>query len=89
MNHVAEEMLTTELFKYSEITDDFIFRCLAHKIISEITMDELEKLFSFTKILPNSKEANDMYNIDKHTREKVIYLRRNQLINFNAKLIIK
>ena len=88
MVHSVEENFTDNLFKYSEISDDYIFRHLAHKIISEIGMDELEKLFSFTKILPNSKEACEMYNLNNDMREKIIYLRRNKLISFKAKVII-
>ena len=89
MNHEAEHMLPFEQFKYLEITDEYIFRYLANKIISEISMDELEKLFCFTKILPNSKEVYDIYNLNDSIRDKITYQRCNQLINFNAKLIIK
>ena len=89
MVHSVEENFTDNLFKYSEITDDYIFRHLAHKIISEITMDELNKIFNFTKIGPNSKEVYDVCGNDNDMRKKIEYLKRNKLISFKAKVIIK
>ena len=86
MKYLSEARVTREAFIDNTINDEFIYRQLASRIISDMPIYDLMKLIEFEKIDPNNKDFRskmheyDPYQIERLTNEK--------LILFSASIII-
>lgn len=80
--------ITPEELIDSSINDEYLFRQLAQKIVSQIPFDELKKVMELTKIDPNSNEIrakiND-YKTPEYERWHYIELQRRNVILYKAK----
>jgi hypothetical protein len=78
-----EVTVTPEVLKNTIITDEYLFRDLARKMINEMPLEELHKLIWMTKIDPHSEESKKVMR-DKIDRYKIGQIR--QLI-FDRKIL--
>ena len=90
MENRSEIKVTREMFNNTEINDEYLFRELAIKIVDEIPLDELHKLFKLTKIDPHSDESQKVLrdSRDIFEIEQIMELRRQHVILYQAKLDI-
>ncbi len=77
---VDRELLTPK------INDEYLFRDLARKLVSEMPLNELHKLMKLTKTDPLSEESA---NILKHSRDykevsKIAHLQEMNVIQYDA-----
>lgn len=80
-----------DLFQNKEITDEYLFRQLALKMVNEIPASELKKLIKFTKTDPNSREfMNKMTDINTPEYEKnyLMMLARREVIIYQAEILL-
>jgi hypothetical protein len=85
----VEVKVTPELLASTVVNDEYLFRELARKMVTEMPADELNKLMKFTKIDPRTSEArakiND-YKTAEHERHRLIMLERQQVILYEAEV---
>lgn len=94
MKNRAEIKVTRECLESGDIPEEHLFRELAVKIISSMPMDELQKIISFKKIDPFSREIDkelvysDSYQSDEMS--KIIYMMRQEdVVLFQASCNLK
>ena len=88
MKHRCEVKVTPELFKNTKINDEYLFRDLARKMVSEIPLDELHKLINLTKIDPYSDESEKVLrnSMDWFEIKQIHQLRNEKVILYFAKI---
>lgn len=87
MKNRTEAKVTVEMIDRSGITDEYIFRDLARKMVSDMPMSELQKLIRLTKIDPRTKDSIDKMNnpdIPPYEKSELRMLREQGVILFKA-----
>lgn len=89
MLNKVEIKVTPELLAHTPVNDEYLFRELARKMVTEMPADELNKLMKFTKTDPRTSEVrakiND-YRTDEHERHRLMMLERQQVILYEAEV---
>jgi hypothetical protein len=86
MRYYSEAKVTREAYIYGTIKDEYIYRELAHRIISDMPIYDLMKLIEFTKIDPDDKDfRSKMHEYDLNETRRLI---NEQLILFKASIEI-
>ena len=89
MNYKAQTTITKQLFKEAPIDDEYMYRDLARKLVTDMPLELLKKLIHFRKSDPDSKELKEKltnpYTPDweKDWIQSLIY---QQVILFEAKI---
>ena len=88
MKNRCEVKVTPELINRTKVNDEYIFRDLARKMVSEMPLDELHKLINFTKIDPNSVESEKVLrnSMDRLKIEQILQLRNERVILYCAEV---
>jgi hypothetical protein len=86
MKYLSEARITREAFIDNTINDEFIYRQLASRIISDMPIYDLMKLIEFVKIDPNSKDFR--YKMHEYDPNQIKRLTNEKLILFSASIII-
>jgi len=88
MKNRCEVKVTPELLNNTQVNDEYLFRDLARKMVSEIPLDELHKLISLAKIDPNSDESEKVLreSMDRFKIEQIHQLRNERVILYSAKV---
>ena len=88
----VEVKVTPELLANTAVNDEYLFRELARKMVTEMPVDELSKLIKFTKTDPNTSEVrakiND-YRTAEHERHRLMMLERQQIILYEAEVSLQ
>ena len=87
MKFRCEQEVSLRIFKATNgnITDEYLFRELVRKIVSEIPIDELHKLIKLTKTDPRAKESIEvMHGFDELEKEKIRNLDQRGCISYEA-----
>jgi hypothetical protein len=86
MRYYSEVRIPKEAFIDTTINDEFIYRELARKMVSDMPIYNLMKLIEFTKIDPNDKDFRaKMHEYDLNEKRRLI---NEQLILFKASIKI-
>lgn len=88
MKNRCEVKVTHEVITITKANDEYIFRDLARKMVSEMPLDELHKLINFTKIDPNSVESEKVLrnSMDRLSFEQILQLRKERVILYCAEV---
>ena len=88
MKNRCEVKVRAEVLNRTKVNDEYIFRKLARKMVSEMPLDELHKLINFTKIYPNSIESEKVLrnSMDRFKVEQILQLRNERVILYCAKV---
>ena len=88
MKNRCEVKVIPEVLNSTKVNDEYIFRDLARKMVSEMPLDELHKLINLTKIDPNSVESEKMLrnSMDRFKIEQILQLRNERVILYCAKV---
>ena len=88
MKNRCEVKVTLELLNSTKVNDEYIFRDLARKMVSEMPLDELHKLINFTKIDLNSIESEKalLNSMDRLSFEQILQLRNERVILYCAEV---
>jgi hypothetical protein len=88
MKNRCEVKVTPELLNNTQVNDEYLFRDLARKMVSEIPLEELHKLIKLTKIDPNSDESEKVLreNMDRFKIEQIHQLKSQGFILYCAKV---
>jgi len=85
----VEVKVTRELLANSPIADEYLFRELAKKMVSEMPASELNKLIKFTKTDPDSKDVLDKihdFRTSDAERHRLMMLQRDQVVLYEAEV---
>jgi hypothetical protein len=86
MRYYSETRVTRDAYIHFTIKDEYIYRDLAHRIISDMPIYDLMKLIEFTKIDPDDKDfRSKMHEYDLNEIRRLI---NEQLILFKASIEI-
>ena len=91
MLNKVEVRVTPEFIEYTAVNDEYVFRELARKMVSEMPADELKKLIKFTKTDPNTQESMEKINdplTAEHERHRLRMLKRQQIILYEAEVYL-
>lgn len=88
MKNRCEVKVKPELLNNTKVNDEYLFRDLARKMVSEMPLDELHKLINLTKIDPNSDESEKVLrkSMDRFNIEQIHRLRSERVILYCAKV---
>lgn len=88
MKNRCEVKVTPELLNNTQVNDEYLFRDLARKMVSEMPLEELHKLINLTKIDPNSDESEKVLreSMDRFKIEQIHQLRSERVILYSAKV---
>lgn len=88
MKNRCEVKVTPELLNNTQVNDEYLFRDLARKMVSEMPLEELYKFIIFTKIDPNSNESEKVLrkSTDRFEIEQIHQLRSERVILYCAKV---
>ena len=89
MLNKVEVRVTPELIEYTAVNDEYIFRELARKMVTQMPVNELKKLIKFTKTDPNTQESRKKINdylTDEYERHRLIMLESQQIILYEAEV---
>ena len=88
MKNRCEVRVTPEVITITKANDEYIFRDLARKMVSEMPLDELHKLINFTKIDLNSVESEKVLrnSMDRLSFEQILQLRNERVILYCAEV---
>ena len=88
MRNKIEVKVAPELLNNTQVNDEYLFRDLARRMVSEIPLDELHKLISLAKIDPNSDESEKVLreSMDRFKIEQIHQLRNERVILYSAKI---
>jgi len=88
MKNRGEVKVTPELLNNTKVNDEYLFRELARKMVSDIPLEELHKLINLNKIDPNSDESEKVLSesIDRFEIEQIHQLRNDRVILYSAKV---
>lgn len=92
MNHKNYITVTKDLFKNSEIDEEWVYRTVAKKLIGDLPINDLKKLINFTKIDPESEEWSingDIWHcLSDRDRRRIIELRQEGCIVYEGSIEI-
>lgn len=92
MNHKNYITVTKDLFKNSEIDEEWVCRTVAKKLIGDLPINDLKKLINFTKIDPESEEWSingDIWHcLSDRDRRRIIELRQKECIVYEGSIEI-
>lgn len=75
MRFRAEQEVSQRMLEDTDINDEYLFRELARKMVSEIPIKELHKLIKLTKTDPRSKESKEVfYGFNELEKDKIVNL---------------
>ena len=88
MKNRCEVKVTPELLNNTQVNDEYLFRDLARKMVSEMPLKELHKLINLTKIDPNSEDSEKVLreSMDRFKIEQIHQLRSERVILYCAKV---
>ena len=88
MKNTCEIKVTPELLNNTQVNDEYLFRDLARKMVSEMPLEELNKLIHLTKIDPNSEESKKVLrqSMDRFKIDEIHQLRSQVVILYRAKV---
>lgn len=88
MKNICEVKVTPELLNNTKVNDEYLFRNLARKMVSEMPLEELHKLIDLAKIDPNSDESEKVLreSMDRFKIEQIHQLRSERVILYSAKV---
>jgi hypothetical protein len=88
MRNKLEIKVTPEFANNTKTNDEYLFRDLARKMVSEMPLEELHKLVNLTKIDPNSSESEKVLreSMDRFKVEQILKLRDEKIILYSAKV---
>ena len=88
MRNKIEVKVAPELLNNAQVSDEYLFRDLARRMVSEMPLDELHKLINLTKIDPNSDESEKVLceSMDRFKIEQIHQLRNEIVILYSAKV---
>lgn len=86
MGYRFEVKINPELLKNTKINDEYIYRDIARKMVSEMPLDVLHKLINLTKLDPSSEESKKVLreNIDRLKIERIHQLRSERVIMYEG-----
>lgn len=86
----TEVKVTKEFLLDVEKSHEMVVRDISHKIIKQLSVEQLEKLFSITKVDPDSEESKKLLNETElgsdrwWERARVYYLKESKSILYKA-----
>ena len=85
-----EHLVNKDILRKYELSDEFLFRELARKIIVDMDFEELQKIMSFTKTDPYSEESKHILinSTDEYLKERIKRLMNNETVLFEANMNI-
>jgi hypothetical protein len=88
MRNRCEVKVNPKSLNNTIINDEFLFRDLACKMVSEMPLQELHKLIKLTKIDPYSFESNEvlLHSNDTFKAEQIQQLRSERVVLYSAKV---
>ena len=88
MKNRCELKATPEFLNNTKVNDEYLFRDLARKMVSEMPLEELHKLINLTKIDPNSDQSEKVLreSMDRFKIEQIHQLRSERVIFYSAKV---
>jgi len=92
MKNRVEVKVTPELLKQTQVNDEYLFRDLARKMVSDMPIEELHKLIKLTKTDPFSKDSFRVlhdYSIPEHERMRIQLLKEENLLLYEAECNLK
>ena len=86
MKNTAQIKVSPDLLNNSQINDEYLFRDLARKMVSEMPLDELHKLINFKKIDPNSEDSQKTLtsSMNRFKIEQILHLRYEGVILYSS-----
>jgi len=90
MIHQSTSTITREMYEKMENADEIIYRDHMRRIISELPLEELKKVFKCSKINPLSKESEKqlLSRDTSRNRELILKLRQQSLIHYKVTLTV-
>lgn len=91
MRYQCEVKVTPELLENTKVNDEYLFRDLARKIVSEMPLELLKDLIQLDKIDPNSEKSQKVLRdgIHRHKIERILQLRDERVILYTAEVDIE
>ncbi len=89
MENRCEVKVTRELLKNSAVNDEYFFRDLARRLVSDMEIDELHKMIQFNKTDPYSEESKKImqdYSQPQWKREQITSMRQQGVLLYEAKV---
>jgi len=89
MKNRCEVKVRPELLENTHITDEYLFREIARKMVTDMPIKELHKLIKLRKINPFSNESVEAFyndNLSDLKIQKINQLRMEGLLLFTAKV---
>jgi hypothetical protein len=88
MKNRCEVNVIPEVLNNTLINDEYLFRNLARKMVSEMPLAELHKLINLTKIDPNSNESDKVLreSMDRFRIEQIHQLRSEGVMLYCAEV---
>ncbi len=88
MRYQCEVKVTPELLENTIVNDEYLFRDLARKIVSEMPLELLRDLIKIDKIDPYSEESENVlrYSSNRHEIERILKLRDERVILYSAEV---
>lgn len=89
MFYTSKVNFSKEFMKNSAITDKRIAMQLVHKVMDELSIDDLLKLFTFEKIDPYSNESERILNDPLESENKkaiILHLRERNMVELSIEL---
>ena len=86
----VEHLVNKDILDKLELSDEFLFRELARKVIVDMDFEDLQKIMSFTKTDPYSEESKNilLYSTDRYVTELIKRLMNNKTVLFEANMNI-
>jgi len=87
----TQTRITQEMLKYTPVNDEYIHRQMAMKLVKDMPLEVLSKIFKFEKFDPfseeNTKVLKDPFAIDWH-KERIRHFRELKQLEFEASVTI-
>jgi hypothetical protein len=87
----TQTRVTQEMLKDAPVNDEYIQRQMALKLIKDMPLEALSKLFKFEKFDPFSEESNnvlkDAFTPDWH-KERIMHFREIKQLEYEASVTV-
>ena len=87
----SEQMILADNVTQHKLTDEFIFRDMANKIIHEMEFSDLQKLFTMKKVDPLCSDSMDVLRdpeASEYDKNEIHRLRHIESVLFKIKIIV-
>lgn len=92
MRTIIKEVHTREEFeRIKNVTDEYIFRRMAARVVEDMPFEDLQRMISLKKIDPESEQSNLALMspiVPSWVKKQIIELRQDKLIKYEAEVII-